>query len=293
MAFYTHPGPDVTATASVERMRITGAGNVGIGTTNPGNYRLNVSKGAAGDVAQFTDGVAHTFLVRTDASTLFVGQANNFPLVLVTNNTEKVRITAAGDVGIGTTSPADRLHVIGNLSLGSSSNAQIIYRTASNWRYHLGAVNDDFFIYDAQNVNYFAAYYNGGGTGKYASILGALNVINSGNVGIGTTSPTQKLHVNGNATAADFILTSDRRLKRDLVEITGALATVLSWAGYTYRPVNGERRRAGLMAQDVEPTAPELVYTGEDGYKSLSYEQAVPYLVEAIRDLYRMIEALA
>lgn len=102
---------------------------------------------------------------------------------------------SSGNVGIGTASPAERLHVIGNLSLGSSSNSTITYRTASNWRYNLGAVNDDFFIYDAQSVNYFAAYYNGGGTGKYASILGALNVKNDGNVGIGTTSPTEKLHI--------------------------------------------------------------------------------------------------
>lgn len=101
------------------------------------------------------------------------------------------------------------------------------------------------------------------------------------------------LTVSGNVTAADFILSSDHRLKTDLKEITDGLSKVLALTGYTYRPIDGERRRAGLMAQDVEAVFPDPVYTDEAGMKSLSYEQIIPLLVEAVKALNARIDALA
>ncbi len=88
-------------TAGTERMRIDSSGNVGIGTTNPSGYRLNVSKGSTGDIAQITDGVANTFIFRSDANTLYAGNANNYPVAFVTNNTERMRIDSSGNLLVG------------------------------------------------------------------------------------------------------------------------------------------------------------------------------------------------
>ena len=112
-------GAIVFSPANTERMRIDASGNVGIGTASPGGYRLNVSTGATGNIAQLTDGVANTFIIRSDASTLYAGNANNYPLAFVTNNTERMRISGA-NVGIGTTTPQAKLDVadVSNFSTG-------------------------------------------------------------------------------------------------------------------------------------------------------------------------------
>ena len=92
-------------------MRIDASGNLGLGTSSPGNYRLNVSKGAVGDVAQITDGVANTFVIRTDANTLYTGNANNLPLAFLTNNTERMRLDASGNLGLGSSAPTSKFEI--------------------------------------------------------------------------------------------------------------------------------------------------------------------------------------
>ena len=51
-------------------------------------------------------------------------------------------------------------------------------------------------------------------------------------------------------------------------------------------------KQIGLIAQDVEETLPEVVATGSDGYKSISYEKIVPVLIEAIKEQNKRIELL-
>ena len=118
--------------------------------------------------------------------------------------TTRLNINSAGNVGIGTTSPSERLHVSGNIYLGTG-NQSIRYRTATNWDYYLNATNDDFRIYDSDTTYFLQAVYNGGSTNKYLSLLNTLTVRNNGNVGIGTTNPTlAKLQILGNVSASAY-----------------------------------------------------------------------------------------
>ena len=94
-----------------EAMRIDSSGNVGIGTDSPSGYRLNVSKGATGNIAQLTDGVANTFIIRSDSNTLYAGNANNYPVAFVTNNVERMTIDSSGNIGIGESNPQELLHL--------------------------------------------------------------------------------------------------------------------------------------------------------------------------------------
>jgi len=101
---------------------------------------------------------------------------------------------------MGTTSPDQKLHVIGNIRLGESANRSIIFHTSTNWIYYINGSGNNFTITDYESVEFFKAEYVSGGTSKRSSMLGALYVINTGNVGIGTTSPTTKLTVSADST---------------------------------------------------------------------------------------------
>jgi hypothetical protein len=133
-------------------------GNVGIGTNAPaqkldvvGTARISGSTGtpttiagrnALGDIGNVTIGTGLSLTggalsvtggvnnwgitgnTGTTPTTNFIGTTDNQPLTLRTNNTEKVRLTAAGDVGIGTNAPAAKLHVdTGGLMITNGTTA--------------------------------------------------------------------------------------------------------------------------------------------------------------------------
>ena len=179
-------------TNNTERMRITSAGNVGIGTSSPasklqigsvGSTGYSVSNGLA-----FGDGTRAGALNVDSSGTILYSSTN---LIFSPGTTEAVRITSAGNVGIGTTSPSSLLHVSGTTPTviieGSSTNSAKINLVGSftTWalenQYVNGATNDMFRIYNSQ-------------LGANAITINRL----SNNVGIGTTSPNAKLDVNGN-----------------------------------------------------------------------------------------------
>jgi hypothetical protein len=115
------------ASSPTERMRIDSAGNVGIGTSSPG-ARLRVV-GTSGN-PQFGAGTAGNavFINAFDSDTIYMtasasnanafgfGTASNIPMFFMTNNSERMRITSAGDVGVGTSSPASKLDVNGTIT---------------------------------------------------------------------------------------------------------------------------------------------------------------------------------
>ncbi len=109
-----------------ERVRIKGNGNVGIGTSNPQNLLTVGPNPTAGfnaaELAQFArtgdaylavrDGTAAVVLGSTSGFG-FVGTQTNHAFRVFTNNQERMRVTNTGDVGIGTSAPAAKLHVNG------------------------------------------------------------------------------------------------------------------------------------------------------------------------------------
>ncbi|PIY07278.1 MAG: hypothetical protein COZ21_01085, partial [Bacteroidetes bacterium CG_4_10_14_3_um_filter_31_20] len=101
-------------------------------------------------------------------------------------------------------------------------------------------------------------------------------------VGIGTTSPTQKLYVAGNICATGSIGgCSDIRYKKDITPITNALSNVMQLRGVNYFLKTKEfpekqftnTRQIGIIAQEIEKIYPEVVLTDKDGYKSVDYSR--------------------
>lgn len=150
------------------------------------------------------------------------------------------------------------------------------------------AADDQFNIYAEGGARIFAA----------GQATPSLVVDAAGNVGLGTATPGFTLEVNGQAHRVDDVstwtVTSDARLKKNVHELEGALATLLALRGVSFEYLDPAKPglRRGFLAQEVERVLPEWVADGEDGYKRLSIQGFEALAVEALREQQQELEAL-
>lgn len=165
-----------------EYARFDANGNLGIGTTSPNNL-LDLYK-ASYPVLQISSGtITGNMGIDTSNNFLNVGTSTNHSLVFATNNTERMRITSAGNFGIGTTSPYSKLNVQnGNITITTSDFA--VGTTGSILTY--GALSS------TGNTGFYLQARTAGDSASNGKI--SINP-DGGNVGIGTTSPNGKLSV--------------------------------------------------------------------------------------------------
>jgi hypothetical protein len=87
---------------------------------------------------------------------------------------------------------------------------------------------------------------------------------------------------------------SDERIKTNIKTIENALDKVILLRGVEYNDIRiePERKKIGLIAQEVELIIPEVVRTGDDGLKGIEYQNLVGLLIEAIKDQQKQINEL-
>src|SRR5262245_36617422 len=172
------------------------AGNVGIGTTGPG-AKLEVNTTTNADGIKLNDGtIASKWIVDTGSVAHAIGTVTNHPFYLMSNGSAKVWIAAAGNVGIGTTSPAANLDVtknqnattniaINNSDTNANSRAQLNLTSGSVAARLLTIHNDSLYLgtTTSSGLNFQTAATN------------AMTIDANQRVGIGTTSPSSLLHV--------------------------------------------------------------------------------------------------
>ena len=191
------------------RMRITSAGNVGIGTDSP-SHKLDVqgsgsvyvrarsldttggtigyvgAEFAGGSALQMRAGLGYTYLVSTGASD---------PLLFGTNSTERMRLTSGGNLGIATSTVVNA-----RLSLGSliSNKVFALYDDGTN-QYGMGIAGSQYRLFGATGANIcFGNYARGTDT-----FTETVRIDGNGDVGIGVTDPTSKLHVKNGSNAIE------------------------------------------------------------------------------------------
>ena len=209
---YYHAGPYMGfRVEGSERMRIDSSGRVSIGTSTipTSDSVLTIRK----------DGSANEFNIlsgTSSASVINMGDANDYNIQRIkadntdnslhfqTNNSEKIRITSAGEVGIGNTFPqsfnaqANQL-VVGT---GSGANGITIYSGSDS-------TGDIFFAdgFNASDETRGGINYNH--TNNYMNFrvndAPKMYILSSGNVGIGTSSPSDNLHLAESGATSSFI----------------------------------------------------------------------------------------
>jgi hypothetical protein len=199
--------------ATSEFMRITDTGNVGIGTNNPG-YPLTVQassgSGAVRLVGRSADSVSTLeFINNTQATTQGFIQSNGNNLLFATSTSERMRINASGNVGIGTSTPGVRLDVIGNaifgrgggtfqgITLTNNDNSAVTENVSYiDTRNNLGTADGHmFFGHQTDGGSYITWATTAPGDRAVDRRAERMRINASGNVGIGTTNPTGRLGV--------------------------------------------------------------------------------------------------
>ncbi len=291
------------------------SGKVGIGTTNPvsgsGSVALHI-KGANPDLR----------LERSSTGRVWEIENNEYFYIYDrTAGVNRFSISTAGNVGIGTTAPGTQLTIqrptLDSSVTNNGSNAGL--------RIVRGAGGTDSIQLGVGLI----------GTGYQSWIQsshddGTKDLLiqpNGGNVGIGTTSPSWKLEVNGNAgltgplyyrsptqaslgyylcwnasswevTYASSCAPSSSRFKENIADLNYGLAEIshLHPISYTYKPEYklGANRQLGFLAEEVGTVLPEVVAFEPNGKDatSIDYGRLTVVLVQAIKEQQAQLRAL-
>ncbi len=100
------------------------------------------------------------------------------------------------------------------------------------------------------------------------------------------------LFVYGDITA---YYTSDQRLKNNITPISNSLNKVLAISGniFDWDKKSGKTgSEAGVIAQEIQKVLPQAVITRDNGYLAVKYDQIIPLLIEAIKDLKEEINEI-
>jgi hypothetical protein len=223
-----------------------------------------------------------------------------------TSNLEQMRITSAGYVGMGNTAPMFPLEVrqtaavpitLLNIHVSGTTTDQAAIIRFTNTSNNDATGNYSSYISGIRtNVPGSGAQALAFGTSaSWAAPLERMRIDPNGNVGIGTTTPSYKLHVIGRIKTDGINETSDIRLKKNIKPIQNAMETILQLQGVTYEwkdTTTAQGTQLGLIAQQVEEVIPYVVATDQEGYKSLQYSVLVALLIEGVKDQQVQIEEL-
>jgi hypothetical protein len=254
------------------KMVVASDGKIGIGTSSP-SQKLHISGTAANNIflMQDTTGYVINQLTNTGGNFYFAIDSSTggafgsgayfrhlysngaYPIVMSTNDVERLRITSGG-----------------NLGLGDAGSATVRFQIKSG-----GSTGDDYAIITRNSANTDLLVLKNDGV-----------VYLKGNVLINTfTNNGENLYVSGTIRATSTITAnSDIRIKSNISKIENALEKVGQISGYTYNTNYDDKRHGGVIAQEIDKVFPEIVNTGNDGLMGVEYGNISALLIEAIKE---------
>jgi hypothetical protein len=289
-----------------KRLSISNSGNIGIGNANP-ILPLSFGEGYGDKIllgddrrpsgGYFSIGVQPKMLQFGSPSidSVFAFGAGSNSLGGFVEAMRIVPGNGAGNglrVGINTTSPEEMLHVAGSILGATGRFRPSEYILGSQGLATLdvkgGVGNIGVFVGDLSPFGAAAFVVNRSGTNKHF-----LHFATNGNAVFYVDQNGRPFGTGGYAEL------SDARYKRNVSTFENALDAILNLRGVSFEWDTEKWKERGLptgkqigfIAQEVEKVLPELVTTDAKGYKTVSYTDAVPVLVEAIKAQQKQREA--
>ena len=233
----------------------------------------------------------------TTPNTNFIGTTDTQDWVIKTDNIERMRVMANGNVGVGTSSPNSKLDLQGHLTLSDNSDFRrfkiemegLVDSTIpfTNIRFDAynripnSGVQFRFFRETNTTAEKMVTFYQGNGLNVPSARIRVGNTgdsffqLDGGNFGIGTATPDQRFSVNGNASKAgggSWATFSDKRVKQDINPFNDGLNILMGLNPVTYRYneksgyTDLSKTFVGFIAQDVKKIAPYMVTTYDDSH---------------------------
>jgi hypothetical protein len=133
-------------------------------------------------------------------------------------------------------------------------------------------------------------YINAAGNSTYQPVCLQTR---GGNVGIGTTTPSTALQVNGTVTATSFNATSDYRIKEQIIQLDNKFS-IDNLKPVSYYNTNLKKKDIGLIAHELQEVYPELVTGEKDGedMQTVNYAGLIPILIKEIQTLKAKVSEL-
>lgn len=96
----------------------------------------------------------------------------------------------------------------------------------------------------------------------------------------------------GTLTSRNYQMLSDVQLKENVEILNDCLDTINKLNGVSFTWKQDGKKSFGLIAQDIELVLPEIVETGENNNKTVSYTQLIAFLINAIKEQQKQIESI-
>ena len=187
----------------------------------------------------------------------------------------------AGNVGIGTTSPATKLDVAGTARVSdggetcsSTVKGGIRYTSANALQYCNASSWQTLSSSGTPAGSNAQIQFNS--AGAFGAVSGLTWVISGSNKG---------LNVTGNINYSGLLVsTSDRRVKENIKPLDATqLDLITRLEPVSYNKIGSQDREYGFIAQDVDPIYPDLVGIRPDGIRTMNYMGLISPMVEAIK----------
>jgi hypothetical protein len=269
----------------IEAMRIDSSGNVGIGTssiTTFGGYKTLHFKNTGGDAIQLneTDGGVINQIICTDGDggKILLGSRSNHPTAFCTNDTERMRINSSGNV-----STTERLRI----GTGSSDTRITLNNEGTeqtNSSNYIRGVSGQLIYNSASSVHKWEI----AGSEK-------MRIDASGNVGIGTSSPTVKLDIKSGSDGALLYAgrtggTNNPTFVASVTE-TGSLVTLRAGSG----PGNGQLDFSvggGGTAMRIDSSGNQCWLVQHLRYQEQIQQNNIFLVIRQVNRVYKLLRVL-